>query len=392
MIRLARALLFTCLGAATLTTWCEGLWTIAMVLIAALAAALLLGSRRPLGPAPGPACVIEWLLLAAAAWGFLQALTGLAVYRYQTLASATYWTALAALFWLCGRLFFGADPRSGRLQWLLWFASAAALLCVVQRYTSHGKFLWMFDTGYLDIYGPFPSYMDYAAWMELIFPWAVYKGLESTPRRWFYAGAAALMLASVVMSTSRAGAVLLALEFCAVLALTWREQAPAQRRRLLVSAALIVALGVPLSFAAGWDRLWERLRQNDPYAFRGNVAHSALDMIRERPWTGFGLGNFPVAYPAYARFDDGTRVNHAHNDWAEWAAEGGLPLVLAMLATLAVALPAAVRTIWGLGPIFVFVHALVDYPFRRLGVAGWICFVLAAVVNTGRQREAPASR
>jgi O-antigen polymerase len=191
------------------------------------------------------------------------------------------------------------------------------------------------------------------------------------------------------MSASRAGAALLAGEFFAVLALTMRKR-PEERRRLLACGALIAAAGAVLSFAAGWERLWVRLHQDDPYALRRNMARSALAMFRERPWAGFGLGNFPVAYPAYAYYDDGTRVNHAHNDWAEWAVEGGLPLAAAMLAVLGLSIGPALRTIWGLGPIFVWAHALVDYPFRRLGVAVWILFVLAAVVNTSRR--APVAR
>ncbi len=381
----ARALLFASLAAVTLTTWREGLWSVTLVLVAVLAAsAILLLGRRPLRGSPAPVRVLEWVLLSVAAWGLVQAFTGLTVYRHQTLAAAAYWTALAAVFWLSGKLFFGADPEAGRMQWLLGLACGVALLCVVQRYTSQGKFLWRFDTGYLDIYGPFASYMDYAAFVELIFPWAVLRSLERSPRRWLYAGAAVLLLASVVMSASRAGVALLVGEFLAVLALTMRKQ-PGERKRLLACGALLAAAGALLSFAAGWDRLWVRLHQDDPYALRRNMARSALAMIRERPWAGFGLGNFPVAYPAYAYYDDGTRVNHAHNDWAEWAVEGGLPLAAAMLAVLGLSIGPAVRTIWGLGPIFVFAHALVDYPFRRLGVAVWIFFVLAAVVNTGRR-------
>jgi O-antigen ligase len=55
-------------------------------------------------------------------------------------------------------------------------------------------------------------------------------------------------------------------------------------------------------------------------------------MAREKPWTGFGLGIWPTVYPANALYDDGTFVNEAHNDWLQWAVEGGVPLVAAMLA------------------------------------------------------------
>jgi len=45
------------------------------------------------------------------------------------------------------------------------------------------------------------------------------------------------------------------------------------------------------------------------------MLQSTIAMAREKPWTGFGLGNFENVYPAYALFDDGAIVNHAHNDW-----------------------------------------------------------------------------
>ena len=47
---------------------------------------------------------------------------------------------------------------------------------------------------------------------------------------------------------------------------------------------------------------------------------------------GFGLGTFETVYPHFALFDIGLIVNHAHNDWLEWAAEGGVPLALALLS------------------------------------------------------------
>ena len=47
-------------------------------------------------------------------------------------------------------------------------------------------------------------------------------------------------------------------------------------------------------------------------------------MARDRTSTGWGLGNFENVYPQYAILQTSEIVDHAHNDWVEWVAEGGI--------------------------------------------------------------------
>ena len=109
-------------------------------------------------------------------------------------------------------------------------------------------------------------------------------------------------------------------------------------------------------------------------------------MIAERPLAGFGLGTFARVYPAYARFDLGAVVEHAHNDWLEWAAEGGIFYALAWFALAISVVKPAVRSIWGIGVIAVFLHALVDYPFARFGVSAWT-MALIGTLGADEMRE-----
>src|SRR4029078_13478389 len=88
-------------------------------------------------------------------------------------------------------------------------------------------------------------------------------------------------------------------------------------------------------------------------------------MIAERPLTGFGLGTWPSVYPGYALFDDGTFVNQAHNDWMQWAVEGGMPFFLILLAVAAWSVRPAVQSLWGIGLCVVFLHSLIDYPMQQ---------------------------
>jgi O-antigen ligase len=110
-------------------------------------------------------------------------------------------------------------------------------------------------------------------------------------------------------------------------------------------------------------------------------------MARERPWIGFGLGSFQEVYPAYATFDIGLIVNHAHNDWAEWLAEGGVPFLLLLASVALWSVGPAFRSIWGLGLLSVFLHALVDYPMQRLGLAAWVFVMLGTLAAEERDRS-----
>jgi tetratricopeptide (TPR) repeat protein len=84
---------------------------------------------------------------------------------------------------------------------------------------------------------------------------------------------------------------------------------------------------------------------SDSVSFRLAVWRNAATMVRERPWRGWGLGNFKIFYPQFRRaavaetMTGETRmVRDLHNDWLQTAVETGLvglALLLAMVATLA---------------------------------------------------------
>jgi O-antigen ligase len=131
---------------------------------------------------------------------------------------------------------------------------------------------------------------------------------------------------------------------------------------------------------AGWETIWNRLQEPNPYSVRAELNLSSFEMIRDRPLKGFGLGTWSSAYPKYARFDDGNFVNQAHNDWAQWAVEGGVPVFLLMLGVVAMLAPAAWRSIWGIGLMAVFVHAAVDYPFEQRPALAAYLFAMMGVL------------
>jgi O-antigen ligase len=80
--------------------------------------------------------------------------------------------------------------------------------------------------------------------------------------------------------------------------------------------------------------------QQGPGAAGGRLAVWAdtLRLIGERPLAGIGLGAFESAYTKVQTVDVNARVDHAHNDYLQIAAELGVPAVLlfwAMIFSLA---------------------------------------------------------
>ena len=324
----------------------------------------------------GPILMTAMLL---AVWGFGQLAAGATVYRYATLNASLRIAALTATALVAAGVCRQAEAPDRMLRRLLygfaWFGFVLSLVSVVAYYTSSGTILWLFPSPYPDVWGPFLSRNNFAQFLELALPVALW--LACTRHGTLYMCMSASMLACGLVSASRAGAALLILEAVAVFVLA----RPPDLRRLI---PLFVAGVMAFSALAGGEVLLHRLRDPDPFRDRREIFASSLAMIAARPWTGYGLGNFATVYPEFARFDPGAMVEHAHNDWLEWATEGGWPYAAVWMLFGISTLRPALRSIWGIGVLAVFLHALVDYPFARFGVAAWL-FILVGALETKRR-------
>ncbi|MCP5118475.1 MAG: O-antigen ligase family protein, partial [bacterium] len=370
----------------TLSIWCPERWPLSAAqvgLLALTAAWCLVAAARGAVVRFGPGAA---LLASAIAWAALTTFLGWTVYPFASYSALLHWIVIAAIYLICLQLFTDDRLRHAFLHAFLLFGLAVAVLAVIQFPTSGGRFLWLLDSPYPDLLGPFQNRSNFAAFVELLVPLALWHAIRDPRHRFIYLGITAALVASVAASSSRAGTVLVLLEVAAVFLLVWKHEMAA-RPRLIRGAAIASAMIVVGAFIADWSLLLRRLTESDPLGYRPEIFESTFAMIAAKPWTGFGLGTFPNVYPAFALFDIGQLVNHAHNDWLEWAAEGGIPLVLLLAAFVAWSLPGAIRSVWGLGVVAVFIHALVDYPLQRLGVAGWVFVMLAAVAASRSRRE-----
>lgn len=360
-----------------LTMWVPARWALSAFQLALFAlAAVRIIQRRTLSVHPAAI-----LLGAAVAWGLLQVSAGWTVDRFKTLNEVLNWTVNLTVFALALELSADRPRRERFLTAVLWFGTGLAAISMLTVFSSPaGIAFWIFNAGSdRPTLGPFVYYNQYAAFIEAVLPLALVRAILDPRRRVLYCVTAALLLASVVAGGSRMGTILCLLEVVVVPLVALSQRLISLRttaRVLLLSLSTLVVLGA----VAGWDVIWKRLQEEHPYALRQNFLLSSLEMIRERPLHGFGLGTWSEVYPGFARFDDGLFANQAHNDWAQWAAEGGIPFLLLLVGVAGVAIRPAFRSLWGLGLLSVFLHCAIDYPMQQRPALAAFFFALLGVL------------
>jgi O-antigen ligase len=385
----AGLLLLLCGG--ILTVWVPdrlplGIFQAGVDLLAILAIVHILARRAQLRGSP-----LLFPLAGVLVLGAVQIGARLTSYPAATRASLLAWTTNTALVFLTARIFVGKRDRRRFLRLLFYFGFAVSIIALAQLWTSHGKVFWLFPTGYTDfVMGPFVSRNLYSAFIELLLPIGLFLALTGG-RPWAHAAMCGIMLASVIAGASRAGAVLTAAEVVAVL-LVARAKGRVDTRGM-VSVAARFAVGCAI-FAAlfGGTEIWHRLAERDPYGARREMLLASADMVRERPWSGFGLGTWAVQYPRFALYDEGTVTGHAHNDWVEWAAEGGVPLALLTVWIAALTVRGAVDSLWGIGVLAVWMHSLVDAPMQNPIIAAWVFLMAGLLAARSRGRAAPIEK
>lgn len=385
------ACLFLLLVYSTATVFVRDAWAVQSFQVgvfALLAVYVLFGIRKGERHfAGGPT---SWLVYLIPLWGLFQILAHTTASTVETRAAVLRWGALAAVFFLSQSVASTRAARRNLLSAFLLFASLMAVLCLTQLFTSNGLVLWLFPTGYPDVYATFPSYNNYVQFIELALPVALWRALREGWRSWWYGLAGGVLYASAIGSASRAGAALCTAELLAMVIIGLvRLRDPETGLPTRSTTAMLVmvpVLAAAFTVAVGWERVWERFKQNDPYFVRREFIVAATDMARQRPLTGYGLGTFPEVYQRYAIRDFPFYANHTHNDWAEFAADGGVPFLLLVLIPFASCVPAAVRNPWGLGLIAIMLHACVDYPFPRPAVSGWM-FAMLGLLYLARTQD-----
>ncbi len=383
--------LLTLLFGSVLVMWSTYRWATAGLQIGAFCLAAIWAVSLARSQSNARFNIVLIPLCATVLWPLVQLALNHTVYRWQTWNFALYWGTNLAVFFAGLQTFDDEPLRKRFLDALLIFGTILSVISPLQLFTSNGKVFWLFPTEYVsDLLGPFVYRNQYAAFIEILLPVALWNGFAGGKNRVYYLLAAAVMYSSVIASASRMGFALSTLElFLVPVLLAVRGKVPA--RSFAMAGGVFAAIVLISVAAAGPETVWDRFHSKDIYAVRREFTESSLAMIRTRPLTGFGLGTWSTAYPGYALFDDGNFANQAHNDWAQWTVEGGLPFTAVMLWIALWSARRGFRTIWGLGPAVVFVHCFVDYPIQRIASAG-ILFALLSATSDDSDKQVTRKR
>ena len=355
-------------------------------------------------------------LIATLGLALVQLFAGVSMDTAATRESAIKLAVYALLFFLALQCFSAASSRHWRQLGLVVtiYAFALALFAILQFFASPGVLYGVIKPrwgGY--IFGPYVSHNNYAGLMEMLIPLGVALALTLRPRhpgRPLVLFAVLIPVVSVLLSGSRGGIIALLAEFALLTLVVFRAQpASLQRNRALIGGFAVAFLAGASFFwldpGGVWQR-WEQLSDSRELTanMRAQVSADTLRMARGHLAYGVGLGAFAAAYPAYQTVVTDDVIDYAHNDYAQFLAEGGAAAAILTVISMVLFFRLAFRRVRGrlqeptgwlqlgaaIGVCGILVHSLLDFNLHIPANAAWFAF--CAALATARPNSALETR
>jgi len=394
-----------------------------MAYVLAAAAALLAIAVRPAFAPPGnrwlDAALLLYVVVVAASLVPLPAALRFALSPSSRIIDLTLRIGDSAASVAAARPL-SIDPAAGRISlalavtMLLLFLSARTVfarggvrLCVrsiaglglllatvgmAQHLTAPRLLYWTFPTGTATPFGPYMNHSDFATWLVMALPLtagyliarlhsrrahgalpaAVAEAFDNTAM--WLTTAIGLMAAGLVVGLSRSGLIAAGAGLGAVWVLSAARMRRQGRAWLLAGfgAIALVAIAYANTNAVS-ARVDETIRLG--LGGRSAIWRETLPMISDFWLTGVGPGAYERGMIVYQQSPRVVYFNHAHNEYLQIAAEGGLLLAL---PALVIAAAGVWRVRWSLGadrtPI---------YWVRAGAVGGLVAVAVQSLWETG---------
>lgn len=345
----------------------------------------------------------------------------LTIDRYQTYLTATKMLALTSLT----SLLLLHTRKLRRLSWLvrivIGIGVGSAVFGILRQFLQSPDSTRGFILPFLYAgigFAQFISPNAFAFLVEMVFGLMAGLLLGGGVRRQYvlvYLTGIALIWTALVLSNSR-GAILGML--CQVVLLlfvatSWYAERSGKQRAYsylgtsklvrLGGAVLVLAVLITSILWLGGDRLaGKRATDTDVVdgVTRTQIWHATWDLIKNRPFTGVGFGAYYLAIPQYQNASGRMRVEQAHNEYLDLAANGGIVAIALALWFAAFVIWQARKSIQSSDPyrraaalgavagmIGVAVHSVVDFGLQVTGNAAIFAALLVIALADARKEK-----
>lgn len=300
---------------------------------------------------------------------------------------------------------------AGRLRKLAAFITIFGFLyafyAILQSVLSPDKIFGIYKPSAGTPFGSFVNKHDFAAIIEMAVAiplGLLFCGSLRSDKRLLYGVAVALMAAALLLSGSRGGLVALIAEVIFLVLITSKSRG---FKNIALKGALALALliaGIGGAVFVGGDtsltRIAETASSEDVSSNRFQIWSVTVNVIKEYMPFGAGLGAFPQAYTQFDTAGGYERVEQAHNDYLQMAADAGLPgiaigvLFLFFLIRTGVGSSAVTNKFRRgaavgafAGCFAVLVHSLFDFVLHITAVSVMFVTLMTVLVASGREYE-----
>ncbi|MBC8031419.1 MAG: O-antigen ligase family protein [Pyrinomonadaceae bacterium] len=224
------------------------------------------------------------------------------------------------------------------------FGFFLAIFGLTQSIISPTKVYWIRELGQSTAFGPFINRHHFAGYMELTLALPLgllFSGAVAKEKRFIYLFVAGLMAVALVMTNSRGGLISLVAEILFLAATMGfrrhhkkKREASVSRPRIKSAAtkaglalALVVALFGGVVLLGGEEaltRIVGSVNTDDPTTGRAHFWSVTVDIIKNHPLIGTGLGAFGVVYTGYDSRNGLYRLEQAHNDYLQLLSDAGI--------------------------------------------------------------------
>jgi O-antigen ligase/tetratricopeptide (TPR) repeat protein len=336
-------------------------------------------------------------------------------------------TAYALFYFLTVQHCSRADCLKRTISVVVALGIFIAVEAILQKLTGDGTIYWFRATPNSSPVGPWVYSNHFAGFMEMVFPLAIALFLYYRPRieydipfreKWVAAltmpGAnrhlllgtgAILMAVSILLSVSRGGIITLSIAFLFFVLFSARTSADPKTRWAVILTILVLLLVTWF----GWEPITRKFgnlwgEQGLDTAGRLPVLLDSLALIRKFPLVGAGFGSFIQTYPMVRTVAGDAVFDHAHNDYIEILADGGVIAFLLCAWFVGAVLTHAIRTLllrrdrYSIllasgsltGMLALLFHSLADFQLYN-GANGlyffFLCGLTVSAVNTRLQYQ-----